>query len=81
MKTNQLIDMLSTNVEPVKHGQLGKTLAWALVIGVAASFCVICRLFASCSTFNRSRSLWLISSRSSLIQIQVCQEDFSTSLR
>jgi hypothetical protein len=41
MKTDQLIDMLSTNVEPVKHGQLGKTLAWALVIGGAASFCVM----------------------------------------
>jgi hypothetical protein len=41
MKTDQLIDMLSTNVEPVKHGQLGKALAWALVIGGAASFCVM----------------------------------------
>jgi hypothetical protein len=41
MKTDQLIDMLSTNVEPVKSGQLGKTLAWALVIGGAASFCVM----------------------------------------
>src|SRR5258708_23903474 len=41
MKTDQLIDMLSTNVEPVKRGQLGKTLAWALVIGGAASFCVM----------------------------------------
>ena len=41
MKTDQLIDMLSTNVEPVKSGQLGKTLAWGLVIGGAASFCVM----------------------------------------
>src|ERR1700686_2143429 len=41
MKTDQLIDMLSTNVEPVKRGQLGKKLAWALVIGGAASFCVM----------------------------------------
>jgi hypothetical protein len=41
MKTDQLIDMLSTNVEPVKSEQLGKTLAWALVIGGAASFCVM----------------------------------------
>src|SRR5260370_37163640 len=38
MKTDQLIDMLSTNIEPVKHGQLGKTLAVALVISGAASF-------------------------------------------
>jgi hypothetical protein len=41
MKTDQLIDMLSTNVEPVKSGQLAKTLAWALAIGGAASFCVM----------------------------------------
>lgn len=41
MKTDQLIDMLSANVEPVKRGQLGKTLAWALVIGGASSFCVM----------------------------------------
>jgi hypothetical protein len=41
MKTDELIDMLSTNVEPVKSGQLGKTLAWALAIGGAASFCVM----------------------------------------
>src|SRR6266853_262882 len=41
MKTDQLIDMLSTNVEPVQSGQLGKTLVWALVIGGAASFCVM----------------------------------------
>jgi len=41
MKTDQLIDMLSTNVEPVKRGQLAKTLAWALIIGGAASFCVM----------------------------------------
>ena len=41
MKTDQLIDMLSTNVEPVKSGQLGKTLAWALAIGGAAAFCVM----------------------------------------
>jgi hypothetical protein len=41
MKTDELIDMLSTNVEPVKRGQLAKTLAWALVIGGAASFCLM----------------------------------------
>ena len=41
MKTDQLIDMLSANVEPVKRGQLGRTLTWALVIGGAASFCVM----------------------------------------
>ena len=41
MNTDQLIDMLSTNVEPVKKGQLGMTLAWALAIGAATSFCVM----------------------------------------
>jgi hypothetical protein len=41
MKTDQLIDMLSTNVEPVKSGQVWKPLIWALAIGGAASFCVM----------------------------------------
>jgi len=41
MKTEQLIDMLSTNVEPVKRGQVWKPLIWALAIGGAASFCVM----------------------------------------
>jgi hypothetical protein len=41
MKTDQLIDMLSTNVEPVKSGQGWKPLVWALAIGGAASFCVM----------------------------------------
>ena len=41
MKTDQLIDMLSTNVEPVKTGQVWKPLIWALAIGGAASFCVM----------------------------------------
>jgi hypothetical protein len=41
MKTDQLIDMLSTNVEPVKSGQIWKPLVWALAIGGAASFCVM----------------------------------------
>jgi hypothetical protein len=41
MRTDRLIDMLSRNVEPAKNGQIGKTLAWALVIGGAASFCVM----------------------------------------
>jgi hypothetical protein len=41
MKTDRLIDMLSTNLEPVKHGQVWKTLAGALVIGVVAAFCAM----------------------------------------
>jgi hypothetical protein len=41
MKTDQLIDMLSTNLEPVKSGQLKKTLALTLVAGGLAAFCVM----------------------------------------
>lgn len=41
MKTDQLIDMLSTNVESIKRGQLWKTVVWALTIGGAVSFCVM----------------------------------------
>lgn len=41
MKTNQLIDMLSTNLEPVKSGQLKRTLGLTLVAGGAAAFCVM----------------------------------------
>jgi len=42
MKTDQLIDMLSTNLEPIKNGgQVGKAFAIALVIGGAASFCLM----------------------------------------
>jgi hypothetical protein len=41
MKTDQLIDMLSTNVEPVKSEWGGKALTWAIVLGGAASFCLM----------------------------------------
>jgi len=41
VKTDQLIDLLSTNVEPVKSGHLKKTLAFALLIGGVAAFCVM----------------------------------------
>jgi hypothetical protein len=41
MKTDQLINMLSTNVEPVKQGRLRKTLVWALLVGAAAAFCLM----------------------------------------
>src|SRR5260370_2373017 len=41
MKTDQLIDMLSTNVERVRRGQVWKPLIWALAIGGAASCCVM----------------------------------------
>ena len=42
MKTDHLIDMLSTNLEPIKNGgQVRKAVAVALVIGGAASFCLM----------------------------------------
>ena len=42
MKTDQLIHMLSTNLEPAKdRGQLRTALFMALVIGGVASFCVM----------------------------------------
>lgn len=41
MKTDQLINILSTNLEPVKRGQVAKTLALALIVGGAAAFCVM----------------------------------------
>ena len=33
MKTDELIELLSTNVEPVKQGHLRKTLVWAILAG------------------------------------------------
>jgi hypothetical protein len=41
MNTERLIDMLSTNVEPVKGGQLWKTLAWAIAVSGIAAFGVM----------------------------------------
>lgn len=41
MKTDQLIDMLSTNIEPVKPGRFKKALALALIFGGAAAFCLM----------------------------------------
>lgn len=38
MKTDQFIDVLSSDLQPVKRGIVGKTLAWALVIGGSAAF-------------------------------------------
>jgi len=41
MNTDRLIDMLSTNLEPVKDGQLWKALSWAIIIGLMAAFGVM----------------------------------------
>jgi hypothetical protein len=45
MNTDRLIDMLSTNLEPVKGGQLWKTLGAALVVGGIATFGVMLAAF------------------------------------
>jgi len=41
MRTDRLIDVLSTNLEPVKRGRLWKALLWALVVGLVAAFVVM----------------------------------------
>src|SRR5260370_30650008 len=41
MKTEQLIDMLSTNLEPVTREKADRTLALAILIGAAAAFGVM----------------------------------------
>lgn len=41
MKTDQLIDVLSTNVERVDRSRLSGTLAWAVGIGGIAAFCAM----------------------------------------
>ena len=41
MKTEQLIDMLSTNLEPVKREKTGRMLAVAILVGAAAAFGVM----------------------------------------
>jgi hypothetical protein len=38
VKTDQFIEILSADLEPVKRGIVGKALAWALIIGGAAAF-------------------------------------------
>jgi hypothetical protein len=45
MNTDRLIDMLSTNLEPVKGEQLWKTLGWAIVIGLVVAFGVMLACF------------------------------------
>ena len=41
MKTDKLIDILSTNLEPVKSWQVEKTLVGAIILGGAAAFCAM----------------------------------------
>jgi len=41
MKTERLIDMLSTNLEPVDRQAIRTSLAWAVVAGGVAAFCLM----------------------------------------
>ena len=45
MKTDELINMLGTNLEPVKGGQLRTTLMIALGVGAVAAFCLMLVIF------------------------------------
>jgi hypothetical protein len=47
MKTDQLIDMLGTNIEPVKDGQVRNTLLIALAVGAAAALCLMVAIFGA----------------------------------
>jgi hypothetical protein len=45
MKTDELINMLGANLEPVKGGQLRNTLMIALAVGAAAASCLMLAIF------------------------------------
>jgi hypothetical protein len=45
MKTDELIGLLATNLEPVKAGRLRNTFLIALVAGATAAFCVMVAIF------------------------------------
>jgi hypothetical protein len=45
MKTDELIDLLATNLERVESGELRNTVMIALAIGAAAAFCLILAMF------------------------------------
>jgi hypothetical protein len=45
MKTDELINMLGTNVEPVKDGELRNALTIALAIGAVAALCLMLAIF------------------------------------
>jgi len=45
MKTDELIDVLATNLEPIKGGELRNTVMIALAIGMVAAFCLVLAMF------------------------------------
>ena len=57
MNTDRLIEMLSTNIEPVDRQELRTALAWAVVIGGAAAFCLMLSTVALRSDLTSGASL------------------------
>ncbi len=45
MKTDELINMLGTSVEPVKGGELRNAMMIALAVGAIAAFCLVLAIF------------------------------------
>jgi hypothetical protein len=45
MKTDDLIEALAANIEPIKGGELRNTVMIALAIGAAAAFCLVLAMF------------------------------------
>ena len=55
MKTDDLISMLSTNVEPVDHRQIVRNIGMAVVAGAAVAVAtVFFRAWSACGPDNRS---------------------------
>jgi hypothetical protein len=47
MKTDDLIDLLGTNIEPVRGEQVRNTLLVALAVGVAVAMCLVLLIFGA----------------------------------
>jgi hypothetical protein len=45
MKTDELIAVLATNLEPIKGGELRNTVMIALAVGAVAAFCLVLAMF------------------------------------
>src|SRR5258708_11862227 len=53
MKTDELIEMLGTNLEPAKGGHLHNALLIAFAVGAVAAFCLMLAIFgAPTEVFN-----------------------------
>ena len=52
MKTDRLIEILSTNIEPVERGRIGKSIALALGLGALGAFCAMLAIFGPRADFG-----------------------------